>query len=297
MVGIAIEKRKFDTFPFLMILPATVILAFIWAYPIIKMLHLSTLEWYFTKPLLKTFIGLKNYKNLFLDRYFLHAAGITGIYMGVAVTCELGLGLIVAHRLNAVEKGRLLYITLFLIPMIMSPVVVALFWRAWATPGFGLIGYFLKLVKLGFLVPQEGITGTYKTALPFIIFVDVWEWTPFMILIIYSGLQSLPKYPFEAIAIEGANRWQTFIYLTLPMLRPVILVALLFRTIDAYRAFDVIWIITRGGPGRITENLSVFTYKIGFREWNIGYSATSGVIMLFGALIIAFILVRRVAKL
>jgi hypothetical protein len=92
-----------------------------------------------------------------------------------------------------------------------------------------------------------------------------------MILIIYSGLQSLPKEPFEAIALDGASRWQTFRYLTLPMLRPVILVGLLFRVIDAYKAFDVIWIITRGGPGRVTENLSVFTYKTGFREWNVGY--------------------------
>jgi multiple sugar transport system permease protein len=117
-----------------------------------------------------------------------------------------------------------------------------------------------------------------------------------MILIMYSGLQSLPKEPFEAIAIDGANRLQIFLYLTLPMLRPVILVALLFRTIDAYRAFDVIWIMTRGGPGRVTENLAVFTYKTGFREWNVGYSAASGVIMLIGALIISFALVRRVAK-
>jgi multiple sugar transport system permease protein len=290
------KKRNLDLFPVIMIIPATLILAFIWGFPIGKIFQLSSIEWYFTKPLVKTFVGLKNYRTLFTDRFFLHAAGVTGIYMGVAVSCELGIGLIVAHRLNAVEKGRLLYITLFLIPMIMSPVVVALFWRAWAAPGFGLIGYFMKKAKLGFLVPLEGFTGTHRTALPFIILIDIWEWTPFMILILYSGLQSLPKDPFEAIAIDGASRWQTFIYLTFPMLRPVILVALLFRTIDAYRAFDVIWIVTRGGPGRVTENLSVFTYKTGFREWNVGYSATSGVIMLMGALIIAFILVRRVAK-
>ncbi|HEB32855.1 MAG TPA: sugar ABC transporter permease, partial [Spirochaetes bacterium] len=290
------QIRNRDFFPIFMILPATVILVFVWGFPIGKMFQLSTIEWYFTKPLLKTFVGLKNYKTLFADRFFLHAAGVTGSYMGIAVSVELGLGFFIAHRLDKVEKGRLLFITIFLIPMIMSPVVVALFWRAWATPGFGLIGYFMRLVKLGFLVPPEGFTGTYKTALPFIIFIDIWEWTPFMVLILYSGLQSLPKDPFEAIAIDGATRWQTFTHLTFPMLRPVMLVALLFRTIDAYRAFDVIWIVTRGGPGRVTENLSVFTYKTGFREWNVGYSATSGVIMLFGALIIALILVRRVAK-
>lgn len=279
-----------------MILPALIILAFIWGFPIGKIFQLSTIEWYFTKPLVKTFVGLRNYSTIFRDRFFIHAAGVTGIYMGAAVSCELGIGLLVAHRLNRVERGRLLYITLFLIPMIMSPVVVALFWRAWAAPGFGLIEYFMKLVRLGPLVPQEGYTGTHKTALSFIIFIDIWEWTPFMILIVYSGLQSLPKDPFEAIAIDGASRWQTFLYLTLPLLRPVILVALLFRMIDAYRAFDVIWIVTRGGPGRVTENLSVFTYKTGFREWNVGYSATSGVIMLVGALVIALVLVRRVAK-
>jgi multiple sugar transport system permease protein len=289
-------RRKRDFFPLLMILPATLILVFIWGYPIGKIFQLSTIEWYFTKPLVKTFVGLRNYSEIFRDRFFLHAAGVTGIYMGAAVSCELGIGLLVAHRLNKVERGRLLFITLFLIPMIMSPVVVALFWRAWAAPGFGLIGYFMDLFKLGPLVPQEGFTGTNRTALPFIISIDVWEWTPFMILILYSGLQSLPKDPFEAISIDGASRWQTFVHLTFPMLRPVILVALLFRTIDAYRAFDVIWIVTRGGPGRVTENLSVFTYKTGFREWNVGYAATSGAIMLVGALLISFILVRRVSK-
>jgi multiple sugar transport system permease protein len=290
------RKNKVDFYPILMILPAVVILGFIWGFPIGKIFQLSTLEWYFTKPLSRTFVGLRNFRQLLGDRFFLHAAGVTAIYIGTAVGCQLGLGLFVAHRLNKVEKGRLLFITMFLIPMIMSPVVVALFWRAWAAPGFGLIGYFLEKVGLDFLVPQEGLTGNPRSALPFIIFVDIWEWTPFMILIVYSGLQSLPKDPFEAIAIDGASRWQTFLYLTLPMLRPVILVALLFRTIDAYRAFDIIWIITRGGPGRVTENLSVFTYKTGFREWNVGYAATSGVVMLLGALIIAYILVRRVAK-
>jgi multiple sugar transport system permease protein len=291
-----IGRGKIDVLPILMIIPAIVVLGFIWGFPIVKLFQLSTLEWYLSRPLLKTYIGVKNMLALFRDGYFHHALRVTGIYMGVAVACELGIGLLVASRLNAIEKGRLLYVTLFLIPMIMSPVVVALFWRAWAAPEFGLIGYFMNLVKLGNLFPPEGLTGTNRAALPTIIFVDIWEWAPFMILILYSGLQSLPKEPFEAIALDGANRLQIFVHLTLPMLRPVILVALLFRTIDAYRAFDVIWIMTRGGPGRVTENLAVFTYKTGFREWNVGYSAASGVIMLIGALIISFALVRRVSK-
>ena len=291
-----IGKRRVDLLPVLMIFPAVVILGFIWGFPIVKLFQLSTIEWYLSRPLIKIYLGLKNFETLFRDPYFYHALLVTGIYMGGAVACELGIGLLVASRLNAVDKGRLLFVTLFLIPMIMSPVVVALFWRAWAAPEFGLIGYFMKLARIGSFFPAEGFTGTYKTALPMIIFVDVWEWSPFMILIIYSGLQSLPKEPFEAIALDGANRWQTFRYLTLPMLRPVILVGLLFRVIDAYKAFDVIWIITRGGPGRVTENLSVFTYKTGFREWNVGYSAASGVIMLIGALVISIALVRRVAK-
>ncbi len=289
-------NKRIDFFPVLMIIPAVVILGFIWGFPIGKIFQLSTLEWYFTRPLSRSFVGLRNFRQLLGDPFFRNAAGVTGIYMVAAVGCQLALGLLVAHRLDKIEKARLLFITLFLIPMIMSPVVVALFWRAWAAPGFGLIGYFMDKLGLGSLVPPEGITGNPRTALPFIILVDIWQWTPFMILIVYSGLQSLPKDPFEAISIDGASRWQTFVYLTLPMLRPVILVGLLFRTIDAYRAFDIIWIITRGGPGRATENLSVFTYKTGFREWNVGYAATSGVLMLLGALLISFILVRRVAK-
>ncbi len=283
-------------FPILMILPACIILAVIWGYPIGKMFQLSTLEWYFTRPLVKTFIGLKNYKDIFQDEFFLHSIGVTFSYLFIAVTCELGIGIFIASRLNKIDKGRLLFVTIFLIPMIMSPVVVALFWRAWAAPGYGLLEYFLKMIKLANFVPKEGFTGSFKTALPLIILVDIWEWTPFMLLIIYSGLQSLPRDPFEAISIDGATNWQTFFSLTLPMLRPVILVALLFRSIDAYRAFDVIWIMTHGGPGRATENISVFTYKRAFGDWNVGYSATSGVVMLIGALIIAFVLITRIEK-
>ncbi len=289
-------KRRVELLPIYMIIPALVVLAFVWGYPIANLFHLSTLRWFFTKPLDITSVGLANFRDMLMDGYFWKAVKVTVIYMIVAVSFELVFGMFVASRLDKIEKGRLVFVTLFLIPMIMSPVVVALFWRAWAAPEFGLIQYFMRLVGLGALFPPEGFTGTFQTALPTLIFVDIWEWTPFMILILYSGLQSLPKDPFEAIAIDGGSWWQTLVYLTLPMLQPVMLVALLFRIIDAYRAFDVIWIMTRGGPGRATENLSVFTYKTGFQQWNVGYSATSGIFMLIGALIIAFILMRRMAK-
>ncbi len=290
------RRHHVELLPIYMVIPAVVVLAFVWGYPIGSLFHLSTLRWFFTRPLDITSVGLANFWALLGDGYFHNALKVTAIYMVVAVTFELILGMFVAARLDKIDKGRLAFVTIFLIPMIMSPVVVALFWRAWAAPEFGLIQYFMKLVGLGALFPPEGFTGTFRTALPTLIFVDIWEWTPFMILILYSGLQTLPKDPFEAIAIDGGSRWQTFIYLTLPMLQPVLLVALLFRVIDAYRAFDVIWIMTRGGPGRATENFSVFTYKTGFREWNVGYAATSGIFMLIGALIIAFILVRRMSK-
>jgi multiple sugar transport system permease protein len=290
------RPKKLDVFVLCMILPTFIAIGFVSLYPVAKLFHLSTLEWFLTKPLNIKFIGLTNFKNLFMNKFFYHAVGVTFIYLGIAVTCELVIGLFVAHRLIKVEKGSLLFVTLILIPMVMSPVIVGLFWRAWSAPGFGLLGYFMKLLKLGALVPPEGFTGTNKTALPIVIFVDIWQWSPFMILIIYAGLQSLPQEPFEAIAIDGANNWKTFTKLTMPMLKPVILVALLFRIIDAYRAFDVIWIMTWGGPGRTTENLSIFTYKLNFREWNVGLSATSGIIMLVATLIICLILINRLSS-
>jgi multiple sugar transport system permease protein len=290
------KPRKLDPFVICMIFPAIAAIGFVSMYPVAKLFHLSTLEWFLTKPLLIKFVGLSNFKNLFMSDIFYHALSITFIYLGIAVSCELVIGLFVAHRLIKIEQGKILFVTFILIPMVMSPVIVGLFWRAWSAPGFGLIGYFMKLLKLGSLVPPEGFTGTHRTALPMVIFVDIWEWTPFMVLIIYAGLQSLPSEPFEAIAIDGANSWQTFTKLTLPMLKPVILVALLFRIIDAYRAFDVIWIMTWGGPGRSTENLSIFTYKLNFREWNVGLSATSGIVMLVVTLIISLILINRLSS-
>lgn len=282
--------------PLVFIFPAVIILLAVWGYPISNLFYISSLDWHFTSPQNIKFVGLKNFINLSKDSYFINSIYVTLIYVLLTVSLQLILGLFISTRLHNIKRGKTIFITIFLIPMIMSPVVVALFWRAWLTPQFGLIPYFFDVIGLGSVLPPEGVTASYQLALPILILIDVWEWTPFMILVLYSGLQTLPKEPFEALEVDGGTKTQAFLYLTLPMLKSIIGVGLLFRIIDSYRAFDLIWIITRGGPGRATENLSVFTYKTGLREWNIGYSSASGIFMLLGAIIIASILINRIMK-
>ena len=176
--------------------------------------------------------------------------------------------------------------------MVISPVVVGLFYRAAFAPDFGLINYFLKVLGLVRWIPQEGFLGKTSTALFAAILVDVWSWTPFTFLIFFAGLKSLPNDPFEAAEIDGSSPSQRFWFITLPLLRPALLVVILFRAMDAYRIFDVIWIMTKGGPGSATETLSILIYKTAFYYWDIGISTAMSYIMLIIAIIFSTSLIR-----
>ena len=143
-------------------------------------------------------------------------------------------------------------------------------------PEVGILNYFLSL----FALPRQAWLGEVNAALGAIMLVDIWQWTPFMILIFLSGLQSLPQEPLEAAMVDGASRWQIFYFVTLPLLRPVILIALLLRSIDAYRIFDIIYVMTYGGPSNVTEALSLYVYRQGFRHYETGYAAALSIVML-----------------
>jgi multiple sugar transport system permease protein len=175
-----------------------------------------------------------------------------------------------------------------LLPMVSTPVAVALIWVVMFNPSLGILNYFLTCIGLKPLL----WLGHPSTALSSLILMDTWKWTPFMVLILHSGLQSLPITPFEAARIDGASRWQTFRYVTLPLLRPSIAVSLIFRTMDSLKTFDTIYVMTEGGPNNATEILNIYTFQTGFKYFHIGYASALAVILVLFVFAVNLLLIK-----
>jgi len=179
-----------------------------------------------------------------------------------------------------------------LIPMILAPIVVGLSAKLNLNPDFGIIGIFLK--NLG--ISPSGLLTSANTAFLTIIVVDIWQWTPFLIMIFLASILAMPKEPFEAALIDGADRFQIFRYLTLPFLTPIIIIGILLRLTDAYKLFDQVYIMTGGGPGSSTELLTIFAYKLNFKFWNLGYGSAAVAILFLISFIISFFFVKLTYK-
>ncbi len=281
------QKSKFHSVPYAMLLPAFLVLVTIVVYPLIFSLSMSLRDFSYTRPgSEKPFVGLSNFKSVLLDSEFLNSIKVNLLFCIGAVTLELLLGLGVALLFNRELPGFGVLRSLILIPMIITPVVVGLIWRWLLNPQLGLINYLLGC--LGINAPAW-LSDT-RFALPSLILVDVWEWTPFVFLTIYASLQSLPEEPYEAALIDGASAWQTFRYITLPSIWPSMLVVSTIRFMDTIRVFDIIYITTMGGPGTATEVLSLYPYRQIFYFNSISKAAASSLLILIITIIISRIL-------
>ncbi|HYV23763.1 MAG TPA: sugar ABC transporter permease [Pyrinomonadaceae bacterium] len=221
---------------------------------------------------------LQNFTRLITDQFFFSALAHTFIYAAIALTVEFLIGLALAVLLNEQMRGRSAFRSLLLVPMMLPAVVVGVVWRLMLNSNFGAVNGTLK----GWGVNPEALTWTAspKLAMASVIIADVWQWTPFMFLILLAGLQAIPQEPYEAALVDGSSAWQTFRHVTLPLLKPAILIALLLRSMDLLRVFDHIFIITEGGPGFATETLSLYIYRTAFRFSNFGYAAAMSFVLL-----------------
>lgn len=281
--------RKFE--PGFYIAPAFVVLAVVLVYPLGYALWLSFHQW--TLRTFKQgipFIGIENYRALFSNPDFLNSIKITFTFVFFAISFEFILGMLLALLLNQELKGKGLFRSFILLPMMCTNVVIGLIWRLLLNYQYGLVNYYLG--QLGFL-PVEWLSSP-KVAMASVVLVDVWNTTSFVALMLLAGLQSLPDDPYEAARIDGASSIQTFFYLTLPLLKPIILVTLLWRFIDTFRIFDVVYLLTAGGPARATETVSIYIYRYGFQSFNLGVSAASSFIMLLIMLVVAGLLARAI---
>lgn len=234
------------------------------------------------------FIGLDNYRRALDDPEFAASIVTLAKIIVTALPIEFVLGLVVALSLSAHPTIRKYLLPVIIIPMIISPVVVGLIGSLNLNADFGLIGIALK--ALG--IVDKTILGDYDLALLAIIAIDIWEWTPFLILIFTAGLLSLPKEPYEAAYVDGASTWQVFTRVTLPLMRPIFIIALLLRFTDLFKIFDQIFIMTEGGPGSVTEVSNIYAYRINFRFWNLGYGAAIVTLLFMVSFVVCFLFVQ-----
>lgn len=234
--------------------------------------------------------GLENFTRLLSDNFFWTAMGHTFVYSTAALTCEFLLGLGLALLLNNQIRGRGFFRASLLVPMMLPTVVVGVVWRLMLNPNFGAVNGTVKQ----FGIDTENLTWTAspKLAMLSVIAVDVWQWTPFVFLVLLAGLQAIPQEPYEAALIDGSSRWQTFRHVTLPLLKPAILIVLLLRTMDLLRVFDQIFILTEGGPGFATETISLYIYRTAFRFFDFGYAAAMSFVLLALTNVISVLYIR-----
>ena len=270
-------------------LPAALTIGALIIFPLAFNFYMSLQSWFVSSTTPPAFVGLKNYLEIFgKDARFWNAVWVTVKFTGVSVALQLALGLAIALYLHRPFTGRGLVRTVMLLPMVSTPAAVALIWVVMFNPTLGVLNYFLTSVGL----PPLLWLGHPRTALASLIFMDTWKWTPFMVLILHAGLQSLPLTPFEAARIDGASRWQLFRYVTLPLLRPSIAVALIFRTMDSLKTFDTIYVMTEGGPNNATEILNVYTFQTGFKYFHLGYASALAVVLVGFVFAVNLILIK-----
>jgi len=280
------KKLLSKSYPYFLLLPAGVFLAALAIYPLFYSGYVSFHE----RDLIQSsFVGLNNYVRLFVaDRTFWKATQNTLIYTLIVVSLEFGLGLVVALALDEITKGKNILRTVVIVPMMMTPVAVALMWRLMWHDTSGIMNYFLDFLHIQ---PIRWLSKPYP-AFAAIVITEVWEYTSFVVLILFAGLQSLPLSPYEAAAIDGASSWQTFSHITFPLLRPAIFVALLFRTIFVLRVFDTIYVLTGGGPADATTTLCLYSYKLAFRFFDFGFACATSWMMLVTTAIIGFVIIK-----
>lgn len=275
--------------PWLMVLPVLVLFLSMTIYPFAFMIWSSFRDYDLSKTAETKFIGLKNYFEIFKDRTAIESAKFTLKLLSIAVPVEIALGVLIAFLVRGM-RGEKIIRSSFLIPMMVPPAVSGVAWKMLYNYAFGPVNWFISL----FGGPKISWLGNSAYAQLGIILIDIWQWTPFVFLMIYAGLQSIPQDLIDAARVDGASWGKVFLHVEFPLLRPLILVALVLRIIDCLKTFDIVFMTTWGGPGAATHTYSFYIYKVGISfGWNIGYASALSVLLL----IISMILVNLVFRL
>ncbi len=280
----SIRKSNFLLF----MLPSVIALLLVLAIPLGYSLITSFFDTNLKYQGLGEFVGLQNYIDVIKDVYFRDSVKTTLIFTVGVVILEFLAGLVIALLLNNIRKGRNLFFTIIIVPMMITPIAVGLIWRLLLHSDLGIVNYVLSL----FGISGKAWLADASLALKTVMFIDIWQNVPYMVLVILAGLVTLPTEPYEAAAIDGASRTQSFFRLTIPMMLPTFSVVLLLRTITALKTYDLIFVLTRGGPGSTTEVISYHIYQQAFRYLEIGKASAMSYLLLLLIIPIAFLFIK-----
>ncbi len=276
----AFDRRAAWLFP----LPAVLAVVLLIVGPVLANLVISLYDWSIGRA--PTMVGLANFTEALTGWRFWNGVRTTLYFTGLAVPIQLVLGMGIAVLFHRNFPGKGFVRTIMLLPMVATPVAVALIWALMFDPTLGVLNYFLESVGL----PRSLWVADSSIVIPSLVLVDVWQWTPMVALILLAALQGVPQEYYEAAEIDGANGLQAFIHITLPSVRGAIIVALILRGIDAMKTFDIIYVITGGGPGTASETLNVYAFRAGFEFFRAGYAASLLIFLMFLVLGVAIFL-------
>jgi len=276
-----------------MLAPTLVILALVGFLPFFYVLFVSLFDWNpFSNQLGMQWAGVNNYRRLVFDGAFLDSLWRTGLFAFTTVIVELALGFLLAQTLVKSFPGRTVFRTIYVLPLVMAPIAVGATWRLLTIPGFGPIPYYLDKwfnfdYRLGTFADQAFIT---------VILMDIWHWTPFVTLTLLAGLTAMPKEPLEQAQVDGANRWQVFRFLTIPMMMPVLLTVIFIRLMDALRIVDEVFMLTSGGPGTATQFIGIHIYRVVVPKTDYGYGSAMSLLVLYFTIVLCWLLFIALAQ-
>lgn len=266
------------------VIPALVVISAVIVFPWVFTLWMSVHRWTLGQE--QSFIGFDNYIRLASDLRFWESLWHTLIYTVLSVVAPLFLGTLAALVFDAQFPLRGFLRGVFVMPMMATPVAIALVWTMMFHPQLGVLNYLLSLIGIG---PLEWIYNQ-STVIPSLVLVETWQWTPLVMLIVLGGLAAVPREPYESAEIDGANAWQKFRYLTMPMIAPFLMIAVIIRSIDAVKSFDIIYAMTQGGPGTASETINIYLYNTAFSYYDIGYGSAMAVVFFIIIVALSFVL-------
>ncbi len=288
------KRAMSDTwYSILLIAPAMIIILFFALFPLFYAIDLSFRHVDLTSAVgIGPFIGLDNYRFALNDRIFWESTRRTLIFAVGAVSIEMVFGIAIAFLLNGLRWFKGIVRSLLILPLASAPAAVGLVWRYMYHPDFGVYNGILAALGL----PEQNWLGNVHLAMPSVIVFDIWQWTPFVALIVLAGLQSLPKEPFEAAELDGASTWQVLRRLTFPMLMPVLTLVFVLRTIDAIRLYDAILSLSHGGPGTATETLTYYLYRIGLKYFRLDHASAISLLFLYVTVVFTGVALRSMMR-
>ncbi|MBN8187219.1 sugar ABC transporter permease [Salipiger thiooxidans] len=276
MAHVTTMERENRRFGWLLTAPGLVLLAAVVLFPIVWAGITSFFNYSLIFPGYDDFAGLGNYAKAAADGEFLHSAWITLLFVVAVVAIQFVAGFVVALMLNDARRGKTVYYLILLCPLLINPVVVGLMWRMILHPTLGIVNWLLGTVG----IEPVNWLGAPDMAFWTVVLVDIWHQVSFMVVLLLAGLSALPAEPYEAARVDGATPFQRFWHITLPMMKPVIVVTLLIRMIFAIKTYDIIYIMTRGGPGVATDLISYFIYRRAFVSLDLGEACAMAAMLL-----------------